>query len=104
MQHAEAVWLTGEAEDSLWPGVEGDADDEEDDQDEHHHADHGAGSQRLWNGGDRPFQTVDIVCTEGYLYDVVVSFSLHDYDSTEDFFFGSIMIRDSKFLITAQDG
>ena len=39
--------LTGEAEDSLWPGVEGDADDEENDQDEHDHADHGAGPQGL---------------------------------------------------------
>ena len=39
--------LTGEAEDSLGPRVEGDADDDEDDQDEDHHADHGARSEGL---------------------------------------------------------
>ena len=47
MQHAGSSGLTGEAEDSLGPGVEGDADDEEDDQDEDDHADHRAGSEGL---------------------------------------------------------
>ena len=48
MQHAfVVVGLTGEAEDSLGPRVEGDADDDEDDQDEDHHADHGARSEGL---------------------------------------------------------
>ena len=39
--------LTREAEDSLGPRVEGDADDDEDDQDQDDHADHGARSQGL---------------------------------------------------------
>ena len=42
-------WLTGEAEDALGPGVEGDADDEDDDQDEDDHADHRAGPEGLCN-------------------------------------------------------
>ena len=46
----QSGWLTGEAEDALGPGVEGDADDEEDDQDEDDHADHGAGPEGLWKG------------------------------------------------------
>lgn len=50
MQHAGSRGLTGEAEDSLGPGVEGDADDEEDDQDEDDHADHRAGPEGLCNG------------------------------------------------------
>ena len=55
-----ACGLTGEAEDSLGPGVEGDADDEQDDQDQHDHADDRAGTEGLckWERGQLRLNTL----------------------------------------------